>query len=209
MLRPLVSARFQVLFHLRLTGLLFIFRSRYFCAIGRPGVLSLGRWASRVQAGFHVSDPTWEIAHGGSTPFAYGTFTLCGASFQNASTRRDLCNSAAGSCSPAMSEPRNTGNATRRAWHAPGLGYFPFRSPLLRESRFLSFPAGTKMCQFPALAPASYLFRYGYPSITSGGLPHSEISGSQQVAAPRSLSQLTTSFIASGRLDIHRAPFVA
>ena len=29
---------------------------------------------------------------------------------------------------------------------------FPFRSPLLRESIFLSFPAGTKMFQFPALA---------------------------------------------------------
>ena len=31
-------------------------------------------------------------------------------------------------------------------------GLFPFRSPLLRESIFLSFPAGTKMFQFPALA---------------------------------------------------------
>ena len=29
---------------------------------------------------------------------------------------------------------------------------FPFRSPLLRESMFLSLPAGTKMFQFPALA---------------------------------------------------------
>ena len=29
---------------------------------------------------------------------------------------------------------------------------FPFRSPLLRESRLLSFPAGTKMFQFPASA---------------------------------------------------------
>ena len=30
-------------------------------------------------------------------------------------------------------------------------GLFPFRSPLLGESIFLSFPAGTKMFQFPAL----------------------------------------------------------
>ena len=29
---------------------------------------------------------------------------------------------------------------------------FPFQSPLLRESRLLSFPAGTKMFQFPASA---------------------------------------------------------
>jgi hypothetical protein len=32
-------------------------------------------------------------------------------------------------------------------------GLFPFRSPLLRESRFLSFPPGTKMFQFPGLPP--------------------------------------------------------
>ena len=29
-------------------------------------------------------------------------------------------------------------------------GLFPFRSPLLRESNFLSLPAGTKMFQFSA-----------------------------------------------------------
>jgi hypothetical protein len=34
-------------------------------------------------------------------------------------------------------------------------GLFPFRSPLLRESIFLSLPAGTKMFQFSASA-----FRY-------------------------------------------------
>jgi hypothetical protein len=81
-LRPLVSTRFQVLFHLRLKGLLFIFRSRYFCAIGRPVVLSLGRWASRIQAGFHVSDPTWVVVNGVPIPFAYGPITLYGAAFQ-------------------------------------------------------------------------------------------------------------------------------
>jgi len=141
-LRPLVGARFQVLFHLRLTGLLFIFRSRYFCAIGRPVVLSLGRWTSQVQAGFHVSDPTRETARGGPSSFAYGTFTLCGAPFQNASARRSFCNSAAGSCSPAKDNPHNPGNATRRAITRPRFGLFPFRSPLLRESRFSFFSCG-------------------------------------------------------------------
>jgi hypothetical protein len=32
-----------------------------------------------------------------------------------------------------------------------GFGLFPFRSPLLRESRFLSFPPVTKMFQFTGL----------------------------------------------------------
>ena len=115
---------------------------------------------------------------------------------------------------PPRPAPRRRRLPQPRSRKAQGLardrfGLFPFRSPLLGESRFLSSPAGTKMCQFPALAPAPYLFRRRYPGITLGGLPHSEIPGSQQTAAPRGLSQLATSFIASGRLGIHRAPFVA
>ena len=56
-------------------------------------------------------------------------------------------------------------------------GLIPFRSPLLRESRLMSFPPGTEMFQFPGFASASYVFRYGYP--IRGGLPHSEIHGSK------------------------------
>ncbi len=39
--------------------------------------------------------------------------------------------------------------------HANVLGFrlFPFRSPLLGESRFLSLPGGTEMSHFPPLAP--------------------------------------------------------
>nr|AOE11692.1 hypothetical protein [uncultured bacterium] len=42
--------------------------------------------------------------------------------------------------------------------------------------------------------------------LQSAGLPHSEIFGLALVAAPRSLSQLTTSFIASRSQGIHRVP---
>ena len=56
-LRLLVSIGFQVLFT-SLEGILFIIRSRYFCAIGRQLVLSLGRWSSLIHAGFLVSDAT-------------------------------------------------------------------------------------------------------------------------------------------------------
>ena len=37
-------------------------------------------------------------------------------------------------------------------------GLFPFRSPLLRESIFLSFPRGTKMYQFPRLSPHALFY---------------------------------------------------
>jgi hypothetical protein len=38
---------------------------------------------------------------------------------------------------------------------------FPFRSPLLRESRLFSVPAVTEMFQFTAFAPAAYVFSGG------------------------------------------------
>jgi hypothetical protein len=50
---------------------------------------------------------------------------------------------------------------------------FPFRSPLLRESIFLSLPTATKMFQFAAFALPTLYIQVGVI-----GLPHSEISGS-------------------------------
>ena len=41
-----------------LVGVLPIFRSRYWFAIGRQGVLSLAGWAPRIQTDFHVFGPT-------------------------------------------------------------------------------------------------------------------------------------------------------
>lgn len=55
-------------------------------------------------------------------------------------------------------------------------GLFPFRSPLLGESNFLSFPRGTEMVHFPRFASAK---NGGYPSLRMDGLPHSGIPGSQ------------------------------
>ena len=59
-------------------------------------------------------------------------------------------------------------------------GLFPFRSPLLRKSIFLSLPPATKMFQFTGLHLHSYEFTMQYLCITIGGLPHSEISGSKR-----------------------------
>jgi hypothetical protein len=78
-LRPLVGIWFQVLLT-RLTAVLFTFHSRYFCAIGRQGVLSLKRWSSRIHAGFHVSGATWVPVSEGF-PFAYRAVTFYGRPF--------------------------------------------------------------------------------------------------------------------------------
>ena len=89
-------------------------------------------------------------------------------------------------------------------------GLFRFRSPLLTESRLLSFPRGTEMFHFPRFAPVSLWIqltvRRHYPPWVSP-FGHRRIKA--WLAAPRRFSQLPTSFFASCRLGIHRVPFVA
>ena|SRR5579883_2911670 len=58
-------------------------------------------------------------------------------------------------------------------------GLVPVRSPLLRESRLISFPPGTEMFQFPGFASNAYGFSAGY--LLRGGFPHSDIAGSKLV----------------------------
>ena len=58
-------------------------------------------------------------------------------------------------------------------------GLVPVRSPLLGESRLISFPPGTEMFQFPGFASHAYGFSVRYR--LRGGLPHSEIAGSKLV----------------------------
>ena len=89
-------------------------------------------------------------------------------------------------------------------------GLFRFRSPLLAESNFLYFPRGTKMFHFPRFARTRLCIqravRRHYPPWVS---PFGNLRIKAWLAAPRSLSQLPASFIASCRLGIHRVPFLA
>ena len=71
-------------------GVLFTFPSRYLCTIGHQGVLSLGRWASRIRTRFHVSGLTQVPDHRLWT-FAYGTVTRCGMAFQTISADLPTC----------------------------------------------------------------------------------------------------------------------
>ena len=75
-LRLLVGARFQALFHSP-PGVLFTFPSRYSFAIGRRRVFSLGGWSPQLRAGFHVARATQGRARGRGG-FAYGALTRCG-----------------------------------------------------------------------------------------------------------------------------------
>ena len=89
-------------------------------------------------------------------------------------------------------------------------GLFRVRSPLLTESRLISLPAGTEMFHFPAFASLHLCIecrmavRY-HSRVT----PFGDLRIKARLAAPRSISQLATSFVAYSRLGIHRVPLLA
>ena len=60
-----------------------------------------------------------------------------------------------------------------------GFGLFRFRSPLLSESRFLSFPSGTEMVHFPEFARSQLCIHRDVRRFYQRGFPHSEIPGSK------------------------------
>ena len=107
--------------------------------------------------------------------FVYGAFTLCGASFHPLRLALDFVTSR------SAGRRIRVGPTTPTRQRLPpitssGFGLFPFRSPLLRESRFLSFPRATKMFQFARLPPRALfdsgtgtraLPRVGFPIRTS------------------------------------------
>ena len=84
-----------------------------------------------------------------------------------------------------------------------GLGCSPFARHYWGNHCLFSFPAGTKMFQFPALA--SCYARCHFFRMT--GCPIRKSSDQRLFAPTRSLSQLITSFIASESQGIRHAPF--
>ena len=87
-----------------------------------------------------MSRPTWDPS-GARSDFAYGAVTLYGGPFQILPLSSRV----------PMWRSRNPPAGARK--RTPGFGLFPFRSPLLRESRLLSFPPGTEMFHFPGCRP--------------------------------------------------------
>ena len=99
--------------------------------------------------------------------FAYAAVTLYGPAFQRGSTNDWIGNSTvAGPTTPVTPEGKT------------GLGYVRFRSPLLSESRLLSFPPGTEMVHFPGFARTCLCIQQAVLRFYPSGFPHSEIPGS-------------------------------
>ena len=78
---------------------------------------------------------------------------------------------------------------------------FRFRSPLLSESRLMSFPRATEMFQFTRFASHNYVFIMRYPK--GWVSPFGNLRIKANLPAPRSLSQAITSFVAYHCQGIH------
>jgi hypothetical protein len=76
-------------------------------------------------------------------------------------------------------------------------GLIRVRSPLLAESLLFSLPPGTEMFQFPGLPPLSRRMVFNH-----AGFPIRTSTDQNLFAAPRSLSQLITSFVVFESLGI-------
>ena len=187
-----------------LTGVLFTFRSRYYCTIGRPVVLSLRGWSPQIHTGFLVSGDTWDYCGRFSDFRLRGSHPLRPA-FPCRSPSHELCNSL-NSCGE-FSRSRDPDAATAATLTLHRFRLFPVRSPLLGESSFLSLPAGTEMFQFSAFPPHCAVPGYQPWSVTRSrrSSDHSLLSGSPKLIAamlrPSSALDAKASTIHSSKLN--------
>ena len=125
------------------------------------------------------------------TDFGYGPLTLYRGAFQRLPLACATCNV------PVLQPPGRV--ATPWVWALP-------RSLATTGGiiNLFSFPAGTKMFQFPALASLAIA---GMPAIRQAGCPIRKSPRQWLFAPRRGLSQLITSFIASMSQGIRHAPF--
>lgn len=141
---------------------------------------------------------------GDFSPLAYGAFTLCGGAFQLTSARRKFCNSPRGwQTSPDAS--RNPLRAKAATMAPAEFGLVPFRSPLLGESRLISFPGTTRRFYF---VPLGSTFRWMTGFNTLPGFPIRASGPHRLFAPPPGLSQLNTPFVPSGSRGIHPGPLL-
>jgi hypothetical protein len=139
-LRLLVSTRFQVLFHSPHRGT-FHLSLTVLVHYRSPRVFSLRSGPPRFPQGFTCPVVLRNLERS-SSYFAYGAVTLFGRPFQSPSAIPCIFNfvEATATNSNKVPQPRHT---TLAGFTHVRFRLFPVRSPLLWESRLLSFPRGT------------------------------------------------------------------
>ncbi len=144
------------------------------------------------------------IRPGEDSPLGYGAFTLYGGAFQLTSPKRSFCNSLR-SRQPPPCMSHYPVRAKAAAMAPARFGLVPFRSPLLGESRLISFPGTTRRFYFvPCRLHLAVDDRAQHPA----GFPHSGIRASKAFAPPPGLSQLNTPFVPWTSRGIHPRPLL-
>ena len=115
--------------------------------------------------------------------FDYRAFTCSGGPFQVASSNSLFCNSVLSVLQPQ--------EASLLVWA------LPFRSPLLRESIFLSLPPVLRCFSSLGLPSRRYVFTSRYYAIKRSGFPIRKSPDQSSLTAPRSISVLVPSFFGS------------
>src|ERR1700749_5103598 len=155
----LVGTRFQVLFHDPSPGCFSPFPHGTCSLSVTREYLGLGGGPPRFTRNFTGSVLLGKTS-GSHSDFAYGGVTLYAETFQVSSAIQMI------SYSLPDQQLRLVGPSTPVTQRLLAItrnrfGLFPFRSPLLRESRLLSLPAGTEMFHFPALPPPALCVQAG------------------------------------------------
>ena len=137
-------------------------------AIGHQGVFRLRRWSSRIHTGFLGPRATWDTVRKSRRFRLRGYHPLC-RRFPSSSAINAISYFLPGQQlwldSPATPITQRLLALTRNRF-----GLFPFRSPLLRESRLLSLPVGTEMFHFPTFPPPALC-------VQAGAMVHYDQSG--------------------------------
>ena len=151
--------------------------------------------------GFHVSHSTWEINPAYPLLFHLQDYHLLWLIFPDYSitvriVKMPICLHS----NPVYS--RYLPQETHVGYNLAGFRLFPFRSPLLRELHSLSLPQGTEMVHFP-WSCFSRINPRDVSLLHETGCPIRKSSDQSLFATPRSISLLTTSFIAYSCQVIH------
>jgi hypothetical protein len=180
-----ISSPLRGAFHLSLTVLVH-YRSLK--------VFSLGGWSPLLPTRLHVARGTQD-ANASGWAGLYGTLTRSGAAFQPLQVAHlDVC------VGPTTPVP------LARGW----FGLFPLRSPLLRESRLISFRRATEMFQFTHGLPPGLCIEPGVSSHHAGGVAPLGLSGLIAcVQLPLNVSPVAASFFSFQRQGIHLVLCVA
>src|SRR6266481_1862877 len=142
-----------------LTGALFTFPSRYLFASGHQAVFRLRGWPPQIHTGFLGPRATWDTVRKSRRFRLRGCHPLC-RRFPPSSAIHAISYFLPGQ-QLRLDGPTTPITQRLLALTRDRFGLFPFRSPLLRESRLLSLPVGTEMFHFPTLPPPALCVQAG------------------------------------------------